>query len=599
MAGDISKKSIKVEGMTCSSCELRIENALKKLPGVIDAKASLSRSSVFVTYDKNKVNLDAIVRAIEKMHYSVSSKTMEGLSGKKTLNKSQLAGIGIVLLSFYLIVNNTVGFNFIPEISQSMGYGLLFIVGLLTSFHCVAMCGGINLAQCISYKYDDTPKGRFSRLKPSFLYNAGRVVSYTFIGGIVGALGSVISFSGAAKGIVSIIAGIFMMVMGLNMLNIFPWLRKFSVRMPKIFGNKVYNNKNQYGPFYVGLLNGLMPCGPLQSMQIYALGTGSFTAGALSMFFFSVGTFPLMFGFGALTSFASGKFTNKLMKASAVLVMILGIVMINRGLSLSGIGIPTAPSGISSIAKIEGDVQVVTTVLEPGSYSPIIVQKGIPVRWTIKAKEGSLNGCNNPVTIPKYNIEKKMVVGDNVIEFTPEEEGNILYTCWMGMISSHIKVVSDISEVTEEDLEELQNTDLYDTDDNAVADDVDIGVARITGDSQEIIITVNEKGYSPAIVVLQKGIQAKIKFDVQQLDYCNAIVMFPEYNGQLDLTDGQIETPYLVPENDFTFRCWLGRLGGYVRIVEDINNVDLEKVKEEVQSFMPAGGFGGFAPACH
>jgi sulfite exporter TauE/SafE len=102
-------------------------------------------------------------------------------------------------------------------------------------------------------------------------------------------MGSVIGFSGAAKGTVAIAAGVFMVIMGLNMLNIFPWLRKLTPRVPRVFGNKIHNNNGKYGPFYIGLFNGLMPCGPLQTMQIYALGTGSPVAGALSMLYVQYG----------------------------------------------------------------------------------------------------------------------------------------------------------------------------------------------------------------------------------------------------------------------------------------------------------------------
>ena len=86
-----------------------------------------------------------------------------------------------------------------------MGYGLLFAVGLLTSLHCIAMCGGINLSQCVTYKFNENETNKITKLKPSLMYNAGRVASYTLIGGIVGALGSVITFSGTAKGIVAIL----------------------------------------------------------------------------------------------------------------------------------------------------------------------------------------------------------------------------------------------------------------------------------------------------------------------------------------------------------------------------------------------------------
>ncbi|HEY5585849.1 MAG TPA: sulfite exporter TauE/SafE family protein [Ruminiclostridium sp.] len=464
MEQKLVRKVLQVGGMTCASCEMRIENKLKNVEGIIEVKAIFSSSNVYVTYDTNLIELDTIVDAIEKLDYKVKNKpdkqaTTDLKEQKKTpsdkMSVNQLLGIGIILFALYVIIKNTVGFNFIPQVTQNMGYGLLFAVGLLTSLHCIAMCGGINLSQCVSYKYGESETSKMTKLKPSLMYNTGRVISYTIIGGIAGALGSAVTFSGTAKGIVAILSGLFMVIMGLNMLNIFPWLRKFNPRMPKIFGNKVHNNNGKHEPFYVGLLNGLMPCGPLQAMQIYALGTGSFLAGASSMLFFSLGTVPLMFGFGAVSSFLSGKFTRKMMKISAVLVMILGVIMLNRGLGLSGINLvyASAPSSTSSsIAKIEGDIQNVTTNLDSGRYSPIIVQKGIPVRWNMKATAQDINGCNGTLDVPKYNIDKKLQAGDNIIEFTPDEAGNIPYSCWMGMIRSNITVVDDITKVSSSDL---------------------------------------------------------------------------------------------------------------------------------------------------
>ncbi len=457
----LKRKILQIEGMTCTSCEMRIENALGKLEGIKDVKAIFSSSNVYITYDVSVIELNRIIEAIEKLGYLLKNKPGAekalGTRATKTtedkMSINQLLGIGIILFALYIIIKNTVGFNFIPEVNQSMGYGILFLVGLLTSLHCISMCGGINLSLCVSYRHGSKEPGKLARMKPSLLYNSGRVMSYTIIGGIAGALGSAVSFSGSAKGIAAIISGVFMVIMGLNMLNIFPWLRKINPRMPKIFGNKIYNNNGTYQPFYAGILNGLMPCGPLQAMQIYALGTGSFAAGALSMFMFSVGTVPLMFGFGAVSSILSGKFTNRMLKVSAMLVIVLGVVMTNRGLALSGFNAVLASSETANVAKIEGGVQVITTELESGRYSPIIVQKGMPVKWTIKVEKGDLNGCNNPMIIPQYDMQKKLAVGDNVIEFIPDSEGNVSYSCWMGMIRSNIKVVEDINKINTGDIE--------------------------------------------------------------------------------------------------------------------------------------------------
>ena len=442
------EKTLEIEGMTCASCELRLENGLKKIKGVSGVKASLAQAKLYVTFDPDGISLPDIMGTIEKIGYKAFENTditgPKTDQGAKTAGRTviQFTGVAVVLLALHIIITNTVGYNFIPAIDQSMGYGILFIVGLLTSVHCIAMCGGINLSQCMSYKHFDD--GRYSRLKPSFLYNAGRVVSYTVIGGIVGALGSVLSFSGMARGLVSILAGVFMVIMGLNMLNLFPWLKRLNPRMPKLFGNKIYGARGSCGPFYIGLLNGLMPCGPLQAMQLYALGTGSFFAGAASMFIFSAGTVPLLFGFGALSSVMSKKFTGTLMKVSAVLVMVLGMIMLGRGLGLSGIALPGLDNNVQ-YAQIEGNVQIVSVEVQSDKYAPVVVQKGIPVRFILKAEASNLNGCNNIVIIPKYNKQQALQPGENIIEFTPQETGSIPYSCHMGMIKSSIQVVDDIA----------------------------------------------------------------------------------------------------------------------------------------------------------
>ena len=450
MERKLASKILKVSGMTCSSCEVKIEKKLKALSGIVSVKATFGDSSVSITWSTTEINLDTITAAIEEMDYPIEKPQVQENStvvGEKRKGSIyHIIGLIIILLAGYMIIKHTVGFNFIPEVNQSMGFGILFVIGLMTSLHCIAMCGGINLSQCIQYKQgsEDVEQRRISKFKPSLLYNIGRVVSYTIIGGLVGALGSAVSFSGAAKGIVAILSGIFMVIMGLNMLNIFPWLRKFNLRLPKSLGH-IIHSKNKRGPFYVGLLNGLMPCGPLQAMQLYALGTGSFLAGAFSMFMFSLGTVPLMFGFGAVSSMLSGNFTKKMLKASAVLVMALGVVMLSRGLGLSGINVSAATGDTDNSAIVEKDVQVVTTVLESRGYPAFTVQKGIPVRWVMQVDAKNLNGCNNELVIPEYGIQKKLVVGDNIIEFTPTKEGKIVYTCWMGMIRSNINVVSDIT----------------------------------------------------------------------------------------------------------------------------------------------------------
>jgi len=482
----IVKKTLKLSGLTCTSCETRIENKLINLDGIQEVEVSYVTSILQVIYDADKISIEKIIQTIEKLDYDVKKDITEtnsenetnlnnqkNTSDRSNLNNtsntsntsntnnpknpnSQLVIIGILILGGYLIIKNTIGFNFIPDINPNMGYGILFAVGLLTSLHCVAMCGGINLSVCVAYKFDKEEKSKFAKLKPSFMYNAGRVISYTIIGGIVGALGSVFRISNAGSAFISILAGAFMVIMGLNMLNIFPWLRKLNPHMPKAFANKIHSEKKNKGPFVVGLLNGLMPCGPLQAMQLYALGTGSFIAGSLSMLAFSLGTVPLLFAFGALGSLLSSKFSKNMIKASAMLVIVLGVVMFNRGVAFTGFSMNlfAAQSNSSSntgtgsnsqnTAVVNNNVQEIKSTLESGQYPAITVQAGVPVKWTITADAKNLNGCNNQIIIPQYNVKQKLVVGENVITFTPTKAGTFGYSCWMGMIRSNITVVDDV-----------------------------------------------------------------------------------------------------------------------------------------------------------
>jgi len=457
----VRKTTIFVSGMTCSSCEARIARALENSAGVSQTRASLSGGRVDIEYDDDKITIEALKAVIEKAGYRV---------GKGGRTGTVIAvGIGMLLAAAYMIANAAGVFNAIPAIHSTLSYGMLFVVGLLTSVHCVAMCGGISLSQSVA-KPESGRDSRFKRLSPGLLYNSGRVISYTIVGGAAGALGAAFNFSPALKGGIAAAAGVFMVLLGLKMLGVrvaLPRLSRFTPAPLKRAAGRFSSALAARGSFAVGLLNGLMPCGPLQTMQLYALGTGSFLAGALAMFIFSMGTVPLMLAFGLASALLPRRIIPGMIKASSVLVMFLGLVTLGRAAALSGIALPefgspkpvqaqfSAGVPVSSVAgetenagtdapvqaALSGGVQsVLTDFGSSGYYLPFTVQAGIPVKWTIRVKADGLNGCNNPLTIPSYGIRRTLVPGDNLIEFTPKKEGVITYSCWMGMISSRITV---------------------------------------------------------------------------------------------------------------------------------------------------------------
>ena len=625
MSSKLVTKTYVIDNMTCVNCENIIERTLSELAGVISVKASYSKGTAIVTYDETIIGDEIITKRLEEENYHarnaafvVEQKKSHKADGKEGTNQqdyTNLLSIVIILFAIYLVANRFGLLNLFQEFpvaKETMGFGMLFLIGLLTSVHCVAMCGGICLSQCVP-RQEGTNGGKFFAIRPSLLYNLGRVLSYTIIGGIVGAIGSVVSFSGVMKGFVQILAGVFMVIMGLNMMNVFPWLRKLNPRMPKVFAKKIYAKRQSNRPFYIGILNGLMPCGPLQAMQLYALSTESPMKGALAMFLFSIGTVPFMFSFGALSSFLSKKFTAKMMSVSAVLVIFLGVFMFQNGASLSGLTMPsfmysTGSNQEARVATLEGEVQLVTSGITSGSYEPIVVQKGIPVIWTIQAEEGELNGCNNSISISSYGLQKKLSYGDNVVEFTPTISGTIGFSCWMGMIRSKITVVDDLKDVNSvnatpvDNQEDVSvNTEEYNNllDVNIPTDEIAVGV--IEAGIQTVEITFDGEGFSPAVVVVQSGIETKWTIKASDMDPNRNSILFPYYYAQLEVLDGDNPITF-VPNQDFDFYTSDSSYYGYVKVVEDIKNIDLESIKKEIEAYSPSsytGGSGYGGASCH
>lgn len=126
--------------------------------------------------------------------------------------------------------------------------------------------------------------------------------------------------------------------------------------------------------------------------------------------------------------------------------------MIGRGLALAGIsiGMPSmniAPNRDTAFAVIKGNSQTVQAEVQSDSFPEIVVVKGIPVKWNMHVDKDNLNDCNKEFQVSKLKIDKSLAVGDNIVEFTPNESGNFTYSCWMGMIKSKVIVVDNQSDL--------------------------------------------------------------------------------------------------------------------------------------------------------
>lgn len=636
-----------IGGMTCVNCQNKIEQSLNRTVGIISANVSYNNATADIVYDGEKISLKEIITAIENLDYEV-------ILRKKSAGPSitNIICMLVIIVSLYVMLQSMGILNLlVPSrlADTKMGYGMLFVIGLITSVHCIAMCGGINLSQCIPQMTQGEPDdtGRPAIFRPALAYNMGRVLSYTTVGfvlGLVGFLiggGTEVGLSIFLQGILKIIAGLFMVIMGINMLGLFPWLRKFTIRMPKFLARRVGNQKAKATrPFIVGILNGFMPCGPLQSMWLVALAAGNPFAGALSMFLFSLGTVPLMLGLGSIVSALGRKFADKVTTVGAVLVVVLGLAMLSQGGSLSGwlppdlllilvialcisgvmLSIPTPKKALKNLiravsvivvigayalwgfqgtllqnspaadtdAEIVDGVQVISSTLQPGRYPNITVQAGIPVKWVIDAPEGSINGCNNRILIQDYGIEYTFHTGENVIEFTPANAGTVRYSCWMGMIRGNIFVTDETGgDITVSGSEVSVPTPAgYSIPTETIA------IAAPATDEygsaiQEVSIELTDTGFTPAVIVVQRDLPVYWEIDNSMADAEDGTALLaPYYSTQLLLGPGQ-NLLSLYPLESFDVSTGDNRFYCYVKVVDALSAVDEAAIREEVAAYEP------------
>lgn len=591
----IQRETIKVYEMTCTSCEKRVERTVKKLEGVLDVKASFSGQFVEIEYDEHVCDIKKIKNAIQSVGYSTENP-----------KDFKFIGIMIAVAAVVLLGINTGNYDMESQLNNA-SYAVLFVVGVITSIHCVGMCGGIMLSQSIGKE----SKNKFEAIKPALLYNAGRVVAYTVLGGVIGAIGSVFALSLTAKAGLQLFAGIFMIMMGFNMAG-FKAFRKFQIKLPNVACRAMSKPR---APFFVGLLNGLMPCGPLQTMQIFALGTGSAAAGALSMFMFSIGTVPLMLTFGALSGLLTKGYTKKILKFSGVLIIMLGLIMSNRGLALAGMNISpmaimssvgafgsantTSSSSEVIKATIKDGVQVLNMTANVYGYTPktLYVQKGMPLKWVINGEE--ITGCNNTIVVPGMEIQQKLQSGNNLIEFTPGNE-DLNFSCWMGMKRGVIKVVDDLETITASSSDgegmdsavtappaEPAQPSIYGNDLSKVATERLVKKAEMTANEQTF--TIKGTGYElePLIMVVNRGVKAKINLDLSSFDNAEGYFMI------LNSSTMQIVTDFTGTKGINSIEFTIGNSGSYgiylneqellgmIEVVDDLNSVDLEVIRSK------------------
>lgn len=309
-----------VHGMHCNSCVILTESKIAELPNVEKVKSSLKNHSIEVVGDFGNMSeveiAEQLTIPVKEHGYTISVE-------KQVVEKSWS--------DFKVAVPIAVGFVALFILLQKLGiihlvgggnvtYGTAFVVGIIASLStCMAVVGGLVLSMSATFAKEG------DKIRPQMMFHIGRIVSFFILGGVIGAIGSAFTLNTTGTFVLSLIIAIVMLILGINLLDVFSWAKRLQPSMPKFISKRVHkvsNFSHTLTPLLVGIATFFLPCGFTQSMQLYALTTGSFLKGGLMMLLFALGTFPML----ALISFSSVSIQHN--KKSGIFFKSVGLIVI-------------------------------------------------------------------------------------------------------------------------------------------------------------------------------------------------------------------------------------------------------------------------------
>jgi len=378
---------VKIDGMHCASCEVLLERKLKKIGGVSKVDVNYSRGSAILKYNKNKPDLKQIREIVKTAGYSLSSdENVEYVSKQKRF--LEISGILIIVLLIFLLISKLKIFDSIG-VTDNMSLGFVFLIGIVAAFStCLAVTGGLLVSITAKYSEIHPNLKGFQKFKPHIYFNIGRILGYTLLGGVIGAFGSLFAISTTMTGILTIIASVIMIVLGLDLLGVSPKFLSFlQPKMSKSMSHKIIQKSEEAPskgtPFFLGASTFFLPCGFTIALQLYVLSKGDAVLGALTMLAFSLGTAPGLLSLGAFSSFLKGTIKRYFFSIVGIVVIILGIITIQNGFALVNLSSSQSintPSQINNNqnsqnvldqnVRIENGVQIVEMKVKGYTYSP-------------------------------------------------------------------------------------------------------------------------------------------------------------------------------------------------------------------------------------
>lgn len=442
-----------IRGMTCRSCELLLEESLGSVPGVKHVRVQRSRSCATIEIGDQPVNEVALERAVEEAGYSVGHEHVPWFSRDLGPYFNVVLGLAVISVIALVVAISGVSLPSFETSSTSLTFSVALLVGLTAGFStCMALIGGLVLAVSARFSRDHTHLTRWQKFQPHLAFNLGRIVGFGLLGGLLGSLGSVLQLSDRVVASLTLVVGLVMLLIGIKITEVSPRLARYTPTLPRFLqwkrGDTLRSSPPLVGAVTSGALTFFLPCGFTLAMQLAAMNSGSFGAGAVIMSAFALGTAPGLLGIGGLTSVVHGRFAKVFFATAGVLVVALGIFNLRTG--YAALFPPAATAGVvvdggGTTAPPAAGAEVITMTQDGSGYSPsaLTVHAGSHVRWVITSTNAYT--CASGIRVPSLGISKQLAAGENVIEFIPQQEGEIPFSCSMGMYRGTITVLPKTS----------------------------------------------------------------------------------------------------------------------------------------------------------
>lgn len=334
---------------------------------------------------------------------------------------------------------------------------IAFMTGLTAGgLSCMTVQGGLltsSLANQLEHEVQHQPKHQLAQ--PILIFLFAKLVAYTLLGLLLGALGSTLTLTPTMRAILQFAIGIFMIGNTLRMFNVHPLLRYFAFEPPSFitrFIRKSFKGQTSLSaPIFLGAMTVLIPCGITQSMMAVALASANPFTGAAIMFAFTLGASPIFFALAYSVARLGAVMEKYFVRLVAAVLLILGIWSIDTGLNLGG-----APFSLTSMVQelsVTSPAAASAPALSPtkattnlilyaqnNGYSPQVLNAAAGQAVKLQVITKNTQSCALAFVIPELRMQKVLPsTGVLVFDIPAQPKGKIMrFSCSMGMYTGQI-----------------------------------------------------------------------------------------------------------------------------------------------------------------